>query len=182
MRHADIEDDFDLSPLVKDKSKRKNSKKKGNAFENKIAKIFNERFNTTEFCRSPGSGAFGTTHKLPQHMQVYGDLITPEKFKGVIEIKKGYNSEKFSNLFNPKSLIYDFINQAEKDLKRSNKEFFLLIIGQDNLKPVVLFERGMFMANYSIELTLAFEFKLYTMVLLSEFLDKDDFNRELFSI
>ena len=62
------------------KKKRVNSRRKGNAFEREIAKLLNTRFNTTDFCRSPGSGAFATTHLLPQYMKVYGDLITPENF------------------------------------------------------------------------------------------------------
>ena len=74
--------------------KRINSRRKGNAFERKISTLLNERFETNEFCRSPGSGAFATTHKLPQHIKVHGDLITPEKFKFVIECKSGYTSDR----------------------------------------------------------------------------------------
>ena len=96
-----MKDDFDVSPLRK--KKKVNSRAKGNRFENKIAKTLNERFDTKEFCRTPGSGAFATTHKLPEYLKVYGDLITPEKFKFIIECKKGYNEEQVSDLLNPKS-------------------------------------------------------------------------------
>jgi hypothetical protein len=75
------------------KKPRVNSKRKGAAFERKIAKLLNERFDTTEFNRTPGSGAFGTTHALPQHLIVQGDLITPQNFKYVIECKNGYKVE-----------------------------------------------------------------------------------------
>ena len=52
------------------KKKRVNSKRKGSTFERNIAKILNERFNTKEFARTPGSGAFGTTHKnLPHYFK-----------------------------------------------------------------------------------------------------------------
>ena len=74
--------------------RRVNSRSKGNRFERKIAKLLNERFETKEFCRTPGSGAFGTTHaSLPKHIKVHGDLITPEKFKFVIECKSGNTVE-----------------------------------------------------------------------------------------
>ena len=63
-----------------------NSRRKGSNFERAIAKKLNGRFETEEFCRTPGSGAFGTTHKnLPDHLKIHGDLITPERFLYVIE-------------------------------------------------------------------------------------------------
>ena len=86
-----MNDNYDLSNLRK-KPKRKNSRTKGNTFERQIAKALNDRFDTTEFSRSPGSGAFATTHSLPDHLKIYGDLITPQKFKFCIECKKGYNN------------------------------------------------------------------------------------------
>ena len=130
-----MKDNFDISPL---KSKKKvNSRAKGNRFENKVAKILNERFNTKEFCRTPGSGAFATTHKLPEYLKVYGDLITPEKFKFIIECKKGYNEEQVSDLFNPKSIISKMIAQADRDSRKSSRKF-LLIIGQNRKEPIVI--------------------------------------------
>ena len=58
-----MEDSYDFEKLRK-KPKRKNSKAKGSAFERKVAKILNEHFETTDFQRSPGSGAYATTHNL----------------------------------------------------------------------------------------------------------------------
>jgi hypothetical protein len=130
-----MKDDFDVTPLKK--KKKVNSRAKGNRFENKIAKILNERFNTKEFCRTPGSGAFATTHTLPEYLKVYGDLITPEKFKYVIECKKGYDGEQVSDLLNPKSTISNMIDQAHRDSKKSSKKF-LLIIGQNRQEPVAI--------------------------------------------
>ena len=79
-----MEDNYDISNL---KQKKKiNSRTKGSGFERQICKMFNKRFNTSEFCRSPGSGAFATTHSLPEHLKIYGDLITPEKFKALNNI------------------------------------------------------------------------------------------------
>ena len=130
-----MEDDFDLLPLKK--KKKVNSRAKGNRFENKIAKKLNERFNTKEFCRTPGSGAFATTHKLPEYLKVYGDLITPENFKYIIECKKGYNEEQVSDLFNTKSNICKMIDQAHRDSKKSSRKF-LLFIGQDRREPIAI--------------------------------------------
>jgi hypothetical protein len=130
-----MKDDFDVTPLKK--KKKLNSRAKGNRFENKIAKTLNERFNTKEFCRTPGSGAFATTHTLPEYLKVYGDLITPEKFKYVIECKKGYDGEQVSDLLNPKSTISKMIGQAHRDSKKSSKKF-LLIIGQNRQEPIAI--------------------------------------------
>jgi Holliday junction resolvase len=130
-----MKDNFDLTPLKK--KKKLNSRAKGNRFENKISKILNERFNTNEFCRTPGSGAFATTHTLPDYLKVYGDLITPELFKYIIECKKGYNEEQVSDLFNSKSNICKMIDQAHRDSKKSSRDF-LLIIGQDRREPIAI--------------------------------------------
>ena len=115
-----MKDNYDLSHL-QGKPKRKNSRAKGNTFERKIASTFNDRFNTTEFSRSPGSGAFATTHSLPDYLKIYGDLITPENFKYCIECKKGYNKENLYSLYNYSSDFWGFINQCEKDSGKCNK-------------------------------------------------------------
>jgi len=130
-----MKDDFDVTPLKK--KKKVNSRAKGNRFENKVAKTLNERFNTKEFCRTPGSGAFATTHTLPEYLKVYGDLITPEKFKYIIECKKGYDGEQVCDLLNPKSEVSKMIAQAYRDSKKSSRKF-LLVIGQNRQEPVAI--------------------------------------------
>ncbi len=115
-----MEDIYDLKDLRK-KPKRKNSRTKGNTFERQVAKILNDRFKTTEFSRSPGSGAFATTHKLPEHLKIYGDLITPEKFKFCIECKKGYNHLNLYSLYNYSSDFWNFLEQCEKDSEKCSK-------------------------------------------------------------
>jgi hypothetical protein len=80
--------------------------------------------------RSPGSGAFSTTHNLPDYLKFSGDLITPKDFKYTIECKKGYNKENIGSLFNPKSEFLKFIDQAERDASKIGKNF-LLIFQQD---------------------------------------------------
>jgi len=120
-----MKDNFDLSKLKKPK-KRINSRSKGSAFERKICNLLNSTFETKEFCRTPGSGAFATTHKLPEHLKIHGDLITPEKFKFTIECKKGYNKENLSSLFSSNSKLTGFISQAKKDSIKTNKPFMII--------------------------------------------------------
>jgi len=123
-----MDDNYDLNELRK-KPKRKNSRTKGNTFERQIAKLLNNRFKTSEFSRSPGSGAFATTHTLPDHLKIYGDLITPQKFKFCIECKKGYNNQNLYSLYNHSSEIWKFIAQSEKDS------------GKCGLIPMVIFKQ-----------------------------------------
>lgn len=119
-----MEDNFDFSVLKK--KKRKNSRTKGNTFERKVCKILNEHFKTTDFNRSPGSGAFANTHKLPDYLKVYGDLLTPKNFKYIIECKKGYNKEGLGSLFNNKSDIFNFIEQASTDASKIKKNWIVI--------------------------------------------------------
>ena len=64
------------------KKKRINSRRKGNAFERKMASQLNERFGTKEFARTPGSGAYATTHQnLPEHLKILG----PSTLKNLIQ-------------------------------------------------------------------------------------------------
>jgi len=114
-----MEDNYDISALKK--KKRVNSRTKGNTFERQIAKTLNTRFNTSEFSRTPGSGAFATTHTLPDHLKIYGDLITPQNFKYCIECKKGYNKENLYSLYNYSSDFWGFIDQCEKDSQKCCK-------------------------------------------------------------
>ena len=126
-----LENDFYVKPRV-------NGKRKGAAYERQLAKKLNETFNTTDFSRTPGSGAFATTHKLPEHLQIHGDLITPENFKFVIEAKRGYDIT-LEDLWKPKSNFYKFIDQARRDGRAANKPW-LLIYKKDRQKDIVICE------------------------------------------
>ncbi len=114
-----MEDNYDISAL--NKKKRKNSRTKGSAFERSIAKTLNDRLGTTEFSRSPGSGAFATTHTLPEHLKIYGDLITPQNFKYCIECKKGYNNQNLYSLYNYSSEFWGFLDQCQKDSEKCDR-------------------------------------------------------------
>ena len=129
-----MEDNYDFSKLKKDK-KRINSRTKGQTFERQVAKMLNESFNTTEFSRSPGSGAFATTHRVPEHLKLYGDLLTPKNFKYCIECKKGYNKEDIYSLLDHRSNFYKFLDQCEKDSELCGR-IPLLVYKQDR-KPTL---------------------------------------------
>jgi|TARA_Y100000310_G_scaffold137913_1_gene136868 Holliday junction resolvase len=130
-----MKDNYDLSQLRK-KPKRKNSRTKGNSFERQVAQLFNDRFNTTEFSRSPGSGAFATTHTLPEHLKIYGDLITPEGFRFCIECKKGYNNINLYSIYDYKSKLWEFVEQCEKDSKKCDK--LPMIVFKQDRKPILI--------------------------------------------
>jgi hypothetical protein len=130
-----MQDEYDLSKLVKSKKKRLNSKNKGNTFQRKIAQMLNEHFATTDFAPTPGSGAFATTHNLPAHLQIYGDLITPKNFNFVLECKKGYNKENIGSTFSSKSLILEALHQSERDAKKCSKT--PMVIFQQDRKDIL---------------------------------------------
>ena len=170
-----MNDDFDLDKLRKKAGKKRiNSKAKGSRFERKIADLLNKRFNTTDFCRTPGSGAFATTHSLPDHLKIYGDLITPKNFRYCLELKSGYNKEGICNLFKSNSIISDMIAQAKRDSEKSSKKF-LLIIGQDRSDAIVITEwNGRIQAQVSLcdyFLTLRLNKEVYMCCKLQDFLD-----------
>ena len=135
-----MNDNYDLTNLGNNAKKRTNSKAKGSRFERKIATMFNDRFETTEFSRTPGSGAFATTHSLPEHLQIYGDLIAPKNFKYCIECKKGYNNLKINNILDYSSQLWKFIEQCEKDSTKCGKEPMLLF--QQDRQPILAIIRA----------------------------------------
>lgn len=136
-----MRDKINLEKLKK--PKRVNSKAKGGAFERQIAKMLNEQFSTKEFSRTPGSGAFATTHELPEHITVAGDLITPLNFKFCIECKKGYNDQTIYSLLDYNSKIWQFIEQCEKDAKKMSK-VPMIIYKQDRKDILVITYKNMF--------------------------------------
>ena len=108
------------------KKKRVNSKRKGSTFERKIAKMLNERFGTKEFSRTPGSGAFATSHKnLPEQLRIQGDLITPSTFPFVVECKNGYDIQ-LDDLFKRKSDFKAFVSQAQNDAQHAGKDWMVI--------------------------------------------------------
>jgi len=131
-----------LEGLSGGKKRSVNSRRKGVNFENKVCKMLNARFDTTDFMRSPGSGAFATSHKLPEHLMIYGDLITPQNFAFCIECKKGYNKVFIDDLFKDSSEVWKFWRQAERDSKKSGK--LPLIVWQQDNKSILAITEDVF--------------------------------------
>ena len=146
------------------KKPRINSRAKGNAFERAIARKLNARFDTEEFCRTPGSGAFATTHKLPAYLQVHGDLITPKDFTFIIEAKRGYDI-KFEDIWKPKSQLFEFIAQAKRDGKAANKPW-LLVYKKDRQKEIIV-------TDYDFPIKAKATIKEYNLYLLEDVLAID---------
>tara|TARA_R110002020_G_C16289313_1_gene772301 strand:+ start:1981 stop:2508 length:528 start_codon:yes stop_codon:yes gene_type:complete len=172
-----MEDNFDLNKLTKDKKPKKvNSRNKGQSFERKIATMLNNRFNTKEFCRSPGSGAFATTHNIPDHLKLHGDLLTPLDFKFCIECKKGYNKENILSLLNKRSDVWKFIDQCEKDSKKCNKE--PLVIFQQDRQKILAITRSNTLNNnikkIDIQRTGNKEYNNYSIYLFEDLLQDED--------
>jgi len=156
-----MKDEYDLSKLKE--KKRINSRTKGSSFERKIAKLLNEQFDTKEFSRSPGSGAFATTHKLPKHLHIYGDLITPQSFKFCIECKKGYNKENIYSLLDNSSALWGFINQCEKDSQKCDK--LPLVLFQQDRRPILAITWGNIFDAYIPHITIGsgIEYAIYKL-------------------
>ncbi len=134
-----MEDDFDISSLKK--KKKINSRNKGNSFERKICGLLNEAFKTAEFSRSPGSGAFATTHSLPKHLDLQGDILTPKDFPYMLECKKGYNKLGVSDIMDPKGMIHSFFNKVSNQAKLASK--FPMLIFQQDRKEIFCMVSGM---------------------------------------
>ena len=165
-----MEDNYDISALKK--KKRINSRTKGNTFERQIAKLLNNRFNTTEFSRTPGSGAFATTHTLPDYLKIYGDLITPIKFKYCIECKKGYNKENLYSLYNYSSDTWKFIDQCQKDSDKCDK-IPMVIFKQDRHPTLAIVPSNIpYQATNFIEIYK--EGKVYRVYLFDDLLKEAD--------
>jgi len=166
-----MEDNYDFSALKK--KKRVNSRAKGSTFERSIAKTLNDRFNTSEFSRTPGSGAFATTHSLPDHLKIYGDLITPLNFKYCIECKKGYNKENLYSLYNYSSDTWKFIEQCEKDSEKCQKTP-MVIFKQDRQKTLAIVPyNSLYKSNNYIEIHK--EEKTYRIYLFDDLLKEPDY-------
>jgi Holliday junction resolvase len=167
-----MKDNYDISKLNK-KKKKVNSRAKGSTFERQIAKILNERFNTSEFSRTPGSGAFATTHSLPDHLKIYGDLITPQNFKFCIECKKGYNDESIYSLYNYSSNFWGFIDQCQKDADKCGK-FPMLIFKQDRQKTLAVIPSNISILNTNKYIEIHKDNIYYKIYLFDDLLKEED--------
>ncbi len=165
-----MEDNYDISALKK--KKKVNSRAKGSTFERQIAKILNVRLGTTEFSRTPGSGAFATTHTLPDHLKIYGDLITPQNFKYCLECKKGYNNQNLYSLYNHSSDFWKFIEQCQKDSEKCGK-IPMVIFKQDRQPTLAIIPSNVVVeSNNYIEIHK--ESQYYRIYMFDDLLQEND--------
>jgi len=164
-----MDDNFDLTKLTKKNGKKVNSRQKGAAFERSISKLLNKTFSTEEFCRSPGSGAFATTHKLPDYLKIYGDLITPSNFRFTIECKKGYNNINLYSLLDYSSKFWEFIDQSEKDSVSSKKEP-MVIFKQDRQPTLAIVRENTLFSTSTNYITLTHGTRIYKIYKLDDIL------------
>ena len=89
-----------------------NSKSKGSRSELRICKILNEKFETEEFQRTPGSGSFGTRgmgkFSKEAQAQLSGDAICPSNWLFSLENKAGYDLD-------PLKLFYAQTSEKSKE-------------------------------------------------------------------
>lgn len=175
-----MKDKVNLNKIVEaggKKRKRINSRTKGSTFERRVCEILNQRFGVEDFCRSPGSGAFASTHKLPSHLKIYGDIITPAEFNFTIECKKGYNKEALGSFFSPSSNLRKFLKQAEKDADFADR-LPMIIFKQDRNKTITILKLSEVYKFLEYELDTYLKYKDWLIVELDEVLNK--FPNEVF--
>lgn len=152
--------------LEKDiKKPRKNSRRKGANYERKLAKQFEDRFDQP-FMRTPGSGAFATTHRGKGILnEMRGDLIVPQGFKFLIEAKSGYVSHLYMDkLFDPRSKLYEFIRQAKRDAEKAHKEWMVIWKG-DRKKDLVFTQHDRFPSSPKVVVnTNCYMYKLENLI------------------
>ena len=165
------------------------SKRKGDAFERKIATLFSDRFKDylgvdKGFIRNRSSGSYlgGKNHSrargmLKEHKDT-GDIITPSSFRWDMELKHYANPITFKSIVSQKYKQWDdWIDQASQDCATSGKEDFILVIKYNLVDPVVILGK-------SIEWTYSdpvASYREHKIVPLSEFLSMPNdfyFNKE----
>ena len=165
-----MKDNYDISALKK--KKKVNSRAKGSTFERQIAKILNDRLGTTEFSRTPGSGAFATTHSLPDHLKIYGDLITPQNFKYCLECKKGYNNQNLYSLYNHSSDFWKFIDQCQKDSEKCGK--IPMVIFKQDRQPTLAIIPSHIVVESNNYIEIHKENQYYRIYMFDDLLKEDD--------
>jgi len=130
----EIDDILEDAENEKNKKKRVNSNAKGKRYERAGAKLLKERFGF-EFSRTLGSGnRWSQTSYLPAHAQktFTGDLVCPENFLFVMEIKGGYDDIDLHTALSKGSqaMIDKWIKQSQDESDRSG------------LKPLICWKKS----------------------------------------
>lgn len=173
MNFDDLEDDYNIDDISKNKKKKKvNGKKKGNRTELDLTKILTERFKQS-FSRTVGSGARWSQANLPKHAaEVFsGDLVVPKNFKFTIESKGGYDSIDLGAVFVSGNKELDgFLDQASEDAKRCGRK--PMLCWKRKRKPWIAFVLSTELENK--EFKYAIKYGKWTGVALEYLLKLDD--------
>ena len=118
------------------KSKRVDSKAKGNTFELAVSKALTTALAPLRFVRSPGSGArvggtnfnrFGGLYSADTLNIFVGDVVCVNEsevgltFKCNVECKSYKESDSITSLISGKSKIYEWMIESEIDAAKTNK-------------------------------------------------------------
>lgn len=150
------------------------SKRKGSAFENDISKMLNTTYETEQFARTPGSGAWmGRSNSakksgVAQEAQdtLRGDLITPKEFPFIIECKNYEDSPVYHKIIQgPDAKLDGWLKEVEFDANEAG------------LEPMLWFKttrKGSFVAVKShivadVDFEYVLKYRDYTIVSLDAF-------------
>lgn len=150
---------------------RKNSIKKGHRFELDVVKLLNNYTDDKyKFFRTPGSGAFATSHQLINYA---GDIQTENReFKYSIECKF-YKKFSFQDIIKLKeSLVEMWWEQARKESARVNK-IPILIFKLNNDKVYCMFDINLITLEETFKKYIIYDGKIITL------LNKEIFNKIL---
>ena len=165
-------DDFLTENIFKTRKKKINGKKKGNRVELELTKIFSNRFNQS-FSRTVASGARWSQATLPKHAaEIFaGDVVTPESFLFVLEIKGGYSGIEIDSVFlHGNSELDKFLKQAESDAIRVDKK--PMLCWKRDRKPWLAFVKSSELEGCTFEYYL--KYREWTAVALEHVLKLDD--------
>jgi hypothetical protein len=156
-----------------------NGKRKGNAFELKVANRLSNRFKEflnieKGFRRNQDSGSFfggKNSDRIAQYdanFIVLGDLVCPKNFKYSVECKHYKTPPTFQSVLNQEIKEWDtWISQAERDSSNSNK-IMMLIIKYNNVDEFIISDQEI------DKITYAFRYKKYYVYKEKDFLSLDD--------
>lgn len=167
-------EDLEIDDILFKRKKKLNSGDKGKRNERLLCKLLMERFGEN-FSRSVGSGnVWGIAPNMPKHaVEVYsGDIVCPESFKWVFEMKAGYNDIDLCSAMEGGNATLDaFFEQSADEAARCRRK--PILIWKKDRKPWLAFVLTADMpvdwkSNYSIQ------YKEWTGVAFKELLKQGD--------
>lgn len=174
-------EDYIIEDIINNKPQKKkiNCSIKGKSNEREIVKKLNTRFSDILslnedwglFSRTVGSGnRFYQVSLSNNAKQVFSsDICAPPSFKFTIESKAGYNTIDLCSVFDSGChQIDDFLQQAEKDGKKSNKQ--PMVLWKKDRRPRLAFLK----LENNIEFKFNMKYEDWTIVSFDELLKLPD--------